>query len=433
MYGTDYPEPYDPGPENDPTETPAERAKRLFPRLDWDALWAEDDEEEWIHEPLLPARRSVVIYSAPKVGKSLLMLEMAVAISRGETFLDYTGRQVRVLYVDFENDPRGDVRSRLQAMGYSPDDLDGLDYLSYPSMAGLDTERGALELLEAVKAYGSEVVIIDTVSRAVDGEENSNDTYLQMYRHTGLALKRAGVAVIRLDHSGKDETKGQRGASAKSGDVDAVWRLTRVTDDRFRLECTDSRMSMTTKSLHLQRHVTPRLHHSVIMSGAVSDFTAKVVALVDLLDSNGIPTGANRDAVRDFAKGRGMKVSGAVIQEVVKVRKASESPELLPSSPPLETPPDLLNSPQEFTPLTDPPKHPDLSTDHLNSEARVQQSSPAHGTTELLGSSINTAQESSPVQICGICHSQETDPGRGICSKCDTTQSSKPDRTKAAS
>jgi hypothetical protein len=338
MYGTDYPESYDPGPENDPAETPSERAKRLFPRLDWAALWADDDEEEWIHDPLLPARRSVVIYSAPKVGKSLLMLEMAVAISRGEAFLDYTGRQVRVLYVDFENDPRGDVRSRLQAMGYLPADLEGLDYLSYPSMAGLDTERGALELLEAVKAYRSEVVIVDTVSRAVDGKENENDTYLAMYRHTGLALKRAGVAIIRLDHSGKDETKGQRGASAKSGDVDAVWKLTRVTEDRFRLDCTDTRFSLTTKSLMLHRHVTPRLHHSVIVSGAVSDFTAKVVALVALLDSNGIPTGANRETVRDFAKGRGMKVSGAVIQEVVKVRKGSESPELLPSSPPLNYP-----------------------------------------------------------------------------------------------
>src|SRR5674476_1009499 len=299
MYGTDYPEPYDPGPENDPTETPSERAKRLFPRLDWNALWADDQEEEWIHDPLLPARRSVVIYSAPKVGKSLLMLEMAVAISRGETFLDYTGRQVRVLYVDFENDPRGDVRSRLQAMGYSPGDLDGLDYLSYPSMAGLDTERGALELLEAVKAYGSEVVIIDTVSRAVDGKENENDTYLAMYRHTGLALKRAGIAVIRLDHSGKDEAKGTRGGSAKSGDVDAIWKLSRVTEGRFRLECTSSRMALNTKSLLLTRRTLPRLHHSVNAISAVTDRQAKVAELVGLCDSNGIPADVNRDTVRD--------------------------------------------------------------------------------------------------------------------------------------
>ena len=35
-------------------------------------------------------------------------------------------------------------------------------------------------------------------------------------------------------------------------------------------------------------------------------------------------------------------------------------------------------------------------------------------------------------QICELCHTQETDPGRGICSKCDTAQPSKPVRTRAA-
>jgi len=422
IYGTDYPEPYDPGPEDNPAETPADRAKRLFPALDWAALWADDDEEEWIHDPLLPARRSVVIYSAPKVGKSLLMLEMAVAISRGEAFLDYTGRQVRVLYVDFENDPRGDVRSRLQAMGYGPADLDGLDYLSYPSMAGLDTERGALELLEAVKAYGSEVVIVDTVSRAVDGKENENDTYLAMYRHTGLALKRAGVAIIRLDHSGKDETKGQRGASAKSGDVDAVWRLTRVTDERFRLDCTDTRFSMTTKSLLITRHTVPRLHHSVNAISAVTDFQAKVNALIALLDANEIPADANRDTVRDFASTRGTKASGMVIQEVVKRRKnagiVEGSTELLPEF----TPPEVDPEPgQEFTPFTNSPKRPDLSTDHLNSGARVQQSSPPLGTTELSPPTLKGGEGVHPAQAddkCGYCHTEPAPPGGGICSTC---------------
>ena len=54
-----------------------------MPCIDWHALWADDSEEEWIVEPLLPARRLVALYSAPKVGKSLLMLEIAVGVSRG--------------------------------------------------------------------------------------------------------------------------------------------------------------------------------------------------------------------------------------------------------------------------------------------------------------------------------------------------------------
>ena len=200
----------------------------------------------------------MVIYSPPKVGKSLLLLDLAVTISCGQEFLgSLPTRRYRVLYVDFENDPRGDVRTRLQAMGYAPDHLDHLDYLSFPTMAGFDTDRGSIELLAAVAAYGSEVVIIDTVSRAIDGEENSNDTWLNLYRRTGLKLKQAGVATIRLDHTGKDEAKGTRGGSAKSGDVDAIWRLTKITENRLRLECTESRMHLAAKSLLINRHTLP--------------------------------------------------------------------------------------------------------------------------------------------------------------------------------
>ena len=33
-----------------------------------------------------------------------------------------------MLYLDFENDPRGDIRSRLIAMGVTPDQIDHLHY-----------------------------------------------------------------------------------------------------------------------------------------------------------------------------------------------------------------------------------------------------------------------------------------------------------------
>ena len=215
------------------------KVRELLPRLDWHALWEAEDEEEWLLYPLIPARRLIALFSAAKVGKSLLMLEIAAALSTGKKVLDYGPTQRnRVLYIDFENDPRGDVRTRLQDMGYEPGELDYLDYLSFPSLSYLDSAIGASELLAAVEAYGPALVIIDTISRAVGGEENDNDTWLNFYKHTGLMLKQQRVALIRLDHSGKDEGKGQRGGSAKSGDVDAIWTLTVVAKERFRLECT---------------------------------------------------------------------------------------------------------------------------------------------------------------------------------------------------
>jgi hypothetical protein len=280
-----------------------------FPRLDWQALWDDETEEEWIAEPLLPARRLVALYSAPKVGKSLLMLEIAANIADGRPMFaeqNYKHRQARVLYVDFENDPRGDVRSRLVAMGFTPENLTDLYYLSFPTMAGLDSERGSQELMAAVQHYGCEVVVIDTVSRSVDGDENENDTWLDFYRHTGLKLKQNKIAMIRLDHSGKDETKGQRGGSAKSGDVDAVWRMSRVTDDLLQLKCEANRFPLDRKNITLERNHEPLFHR--VKSDAAGDRIARV--LQELRDAK-FPKEPKwtMGMVREEAKARGMELT----------------------------------------------------------------------------------------------------------------------------
>ena len=260
-----------------------------FPVLDWHTLWSEPTTEEWIAEPLVPAGRLVALYSAPKVGKSLLMLEVAVRVSRGEGLFGYPEPESPsvVLYVDFENDPRGDIRERLSAMGYGPDDLGNLRYLSFPALAALDSEEGARQLVQVAESHAAALVVVDTISRAVRGPENENDTWLDFYRHTGVALKRAGLALIRLDHSGKDETKGQRGASAKSGDVDAVWRLSSLGDESLRLECTDARFMVSEKVLDLRRESRP-LRHVVDMLASARVWAGKVSAAVADLDTLGV-------------------------------------------------------------------------------------------------------------------------------------------------
>ena len=130
-------------------------------------------------------------------------------------------------------------------------DLDRLVLLSFPTLGWLDTATGGAELLAAAVTYQAEVVIIDTVSRAVRGEENENDTWLNFYRHTGLALKQHQIACMRLDHAGKDVTKGQRGGSAKSGDVDAVWQMTKLGDDSIQLKADALRFSLAPGWQHL--------------------------------------------------------------------------------------------------------------------------------------------------------------------------------------
>lgn len=219
--------------EKDPRSAPppegsdgGDVAPKLFERVNFRQIWDSADAMDWLVYPILPARRLVALYSAPKVGKSLLTLELSVNIGRGTPVLGVpTERPRTVLYVDMENDPRGDIVQRGKEMGFTAADFDNVVYLSFPAMEHLDTPAGGRALFENARACGAELVVLDTVSRVVAGEENSNDTWLNFYKNTGRLFKGAGIAVLRLDHAGKDSTQGQRGGSAKSGDVDMVWRM----------------------------------------------------------------------------------------------------------------------------------------------------------------------------------------------------------------
>ena len=319
---------YDPAyADLDPQDARAEYVRTHLRALDWQELWDDDTEEEWIVEPLLPARRLVALYSAPKVGKSLLSLELAAGIASGRPLLGTPAQPPRtVLYVDFENDPVGDTRERLQAMNYTPKDLDNLKLLSFPNLSALDSAKGSEELMAAVDYYQAQVVIIDTVSRAVKGDENENNTWLDFYRMTGLKLKAKGVALIRLDHTGKDQTKGQRGGSAKSGDVDAIWHMTKIDEDTVQLRLDASRFAMPPemKLLLLHRKEDP-FRHEVDPNGPRAAFDIKVQMLVDEMDRLGLPREWGRDKITQGLKDAGSEIARGKgpLGEAIKRRKSA--------------------------------------------------------------------------------------------------------------
>jgi hypothetical protein len=155
----------------------------------------------------------------------------------------------------------------------------------------------------------------------ITGEENSNDTWLKFYQYTGLRLKQLGVSMIRLDHTGKDESRGPRGGSAKSADVDMSWRLVKYSDQYLMLECTGTRMQLDTQLLRITRNSNP-LHHELTESLGITRAEAVVQKLIDLAHSEGLPQGANRETIRELAGRHGIKISTTLVREVVKRRKA---------------------------------------------------------------------------------------------------------------
>lgn len=287
------------------------------PVIDWDELWANPGTIEWLCEPILPAGRLVTIYSPPGVGKSLLAQDLAVAISNGDEALGAPTNQVPVLYLDYENVDL-DIRDRLQMMGHDPSRLRNLHYWSFPTMPALDTLEGGQALLRAARFFNAGLVIIDTLSRCVQGEENEASTMLNLYRCTLMPLKAEGIAVLRLDHTGKDENRGPRGTSAKMGDVDLVWRLSEVVPETtFVLNNEKHRIRISEKLLNVRRDQGTLLHY--VDTRTVGE--TKAEAILQACDEAGLPRSAGRDQVRKVMDANGLRGSNQFVADLVRRRQ----------------------------------------------------------------------------------------------------------------
>lgn len=301
------------------TATAAQVDDGPFP-IDWPSFWAEEmATEEWLIEPIIPVGRQVAVWATHKTGKSLISLEMVAAAATGRPCLGGRSQEaVDVVYLDYEM-TREDVKERLEDLGYGPEiDMDRLHYYLLPSLPSLDTPAGAARLLEIIDRHQARLLVIDTMSRVVSGEENSADTYRAFYRLTGLALKARGVAVLRLDHGGKVAEQGQRGSSAKGDDVDLVWQL-KATDDGLEFVRDASRVAWVPERVTLTRHDEEGdLRHTIALAPSVPPGTKEVA---DALDELGVALGASRRVAGEQLRKAGRSAKNKVLCEALKYRR----------------------------------------------------------------------------------------------------------------
>lgn len=270
--------------------------------IDWPAFWSRDhSEEEWVYPNVLARGRGHAIYAGHKQGKSLLALFMAASMATGAA-------PIVVSYLDYEM-TTADLFDRLADMGYGPDsDLSRLSYALLPSFGPLDTPEGGDALsrhLDAVQALWPEhhlVVIVDTIGRALAGEENSADTFRNFYTYTGIRLKRRGATWVRLDHAGKDADRGQRGSSGKGDDVDVIWHL-KQTENGVTLQRHRTRMSWVPERVTFKLSESPLTYLPL-----TEDWPAGTGEVANILDRLEVPLDAPRrvasTALRGIDEGR---------------------------------------------------------------------------------------------------------------------------------
>lgn len=244
--------------------------KFAYSKIDWPTLWVNTPPDtDWLVPDFIEAGRQLAVFSEAKVGKSILFLEIAMFLALGIPMWgsDREVEPLDVLYIDKEN-TQADLYLRGHSFGVAGKDIPRLHYYSFPELGWLDSPAGGRELHELSRATNARLVIVDTISRMVEGGEQDNDTYHDFYKHTGVLFKGDGTSLVRLDHSGKDSSKGQRGASSKTTDVDAVWRMWRVrtdpNDDMYehdiQIDRTLTRSNVGPSTLHFYRGGTPLRH-----------------------------------------------------------------------------------------------------------------------------------------------------------------------------
>jgi hypothetical protein len=314
-----------------------------------------------------------------------------------------------------------------------------LTYASFPPIRPLDTAGGGADLMAMVQEVEAHVVCLDTVSRFISGPENDADTWLSLYRHTLLPLKRAGIASVRLDHMGKDGERGARGSSAKTQDVDHVWELRAQGGGTLVLKRTHTRTGIGPDAFVIVRQAQmdgnsyrPGCTRHVLMEYDRMEQAAEgtVEWLIQKIDDLGLPNDAGNPRTIAALAHAQIKIGKDKIATAVRMRKNRDnlgSPETFP-----ETFPEGV--PREGSPGT-PAETEKPQVNHSPGTLREPSPGPGSPPSPPLGEGKGKgtpAADTSQDPLCTVCEKPLTgyrlDRGYDTHLGCDPETGSHPDR-----
>lgn len=197
--------------------------------------FAQRPEPEWIIKGVLPKADLGVIYGQSGSGKSLITLDMVLAVARG---IEWRGRKVkqgRVLYLVAEGG--GGVPTRLKAYAqHHGVKFDDIPLGVMHGVPNLLVEDDVTEIMAAlVKAGGVDLIVIDTLAQVTGGaNENSAEDMGLALKHARSIRDMTDAMVLLVHHSGKDIARGARGWSGIRAAADVELEVLRDEEQPVR-------------------------------------------------------------------------------------------------------------------------------------------------------------------------------------------------------
>lgn len=206
-------------------------ASRPAPRFNLtplDELLAEPEEQvAYVWDQTLPAGGTSICAAKPKVGKSTLVRNLAVAVTRGESFFGRDTAKGKVIYLCLE-EKRAEVAAHFRRMGAQGSDIH------------IHTGRAPSDALAALQTAIDELepllVVVDPLARFVRVRDFNDYAEVARGMEPLIDIARAtGCHILCVHHCGKGERDGGDailGSTALFGAVDTLLLMSRKAQAR---------------------------------------------------------------------------------------------------------------------------------------------------------------------------------------------------------
>ena len=186
-------------------------------------------------DQVLPEKSLMLISGEPYTGKSLVAMDMALAVAWGGKFLGkYAARAAHVIYVgmDAPNWYSAWMAASLTRGRPVQEDRCKLWFVTRAQgIRPLDSDTAAKQLVDTADELDVELIVIDTLRKAHTHNENDPGAMTVVLDRCRL-MNDAGIAVVLLHHKGKpkegveaSKAYDTRGSSSIPGDVDIHWAM----------------------------------------------------------------------------------------------------------------------------------------------------------------------------------------------------------------
>ncbi len=195
---------------------------------------------------IIDAQSLVVAYGQPGIGKSMLLLDMALDVASGRNWLGdadvdagFLTKRGCVLWLDQDSGSeviKERVRAFCRQKGIDPTDQSvNFKYLAFPDPA-IDLTRYIEDLAESLEDLNPVLVVYDNLISFSAAAEENTDSVSKAFIALRKINERVGCASLVIHHPSKDKFGGQngglRGHSSILGAVDAVYKITESGDIR---------------------------------------------------------------------------------------------------------------------------------------------------------------------------------------------------------